>query len=209
MKPLKLLLILSIAAVITPAITSAALAPSADAAQPLGIGEKAPSAMVVNSAGEQVDLASQLGGKPTLLIFYRGGWCPYCNKHLGALSEVESEMVAMGYQIIGVSPDTVAALAETADKKHVPYTLLSDRAMEASSAYGLAFRMDAETQQKYLKYGFDLASIPGEPSAHWLPVPAAYIVAPDGMIKFVYTNANYKTRVTSDDLLEAAKAALE
>jgi len=192
-----------------PAAAFAAIASSPEAATPLAVGSKAPSAIVVNEAGDPVDLAAALGGKPTLLIFYRGGWCPYCNKHLATLSETEEQMLGMGYQILGVSPDTVESLKETSGKHHLAYKLFSDRSMNASAAYGLAFYVDAATKEKYKGYGIDLAPVPGESDARWLPVPAAYIVAADGTIKFAYTNADYKTRVTTDELIKEARAALE
>ncbi len=186
----------------------AELAPSPAAAKPLPVGAAVPSALVTTLDGTELDLAQVVAGKPTLLVFYRGSWCPYCNKHLAALQEIEAELLALGYQILAISPDGAAGLQTTADKNHLNYRLLSDQAMKASAAFGLAFRIDPVMVEKYKGYGITLPLVPGESDIRWLPVPAAYLIGRDGQVKFVYTNADYKTRITAADLLAAAKAAL-
>ena len=186
----------------------AELASSPEATKPLPVGATVPAVMVRDVAGTELDLATELGGKPTLLVFYRGSWCPYCNKHLAALQEADAQLLALGYQILALSPDKSAGLKAATEKSHLGYRLLSDHAMKASEAFGLAFRVDAMTVEKYKGYGIKLAPVTGEPDARWLPVPAAYLIGRDGKVKFVYTNADYKTRLSMADLMAAAKAAL-
>ena len=142
------------------------------------------------------------------MVFYRGSWCPYCNKHLAALQELEPELLALGYQILAISPDESAGLQTMKEKNHLNYRLLSDHDMKASEAFGLAFRIEPATVEKYKGYGIALPTVPGDPDTRWLPVPAAYLIGRDGTVKFVYTNADYKTRASMADLMAAAKAAL-
>ena len=186
----------------------AELAPSPAAAKPLPVGSAVPSALVTALDGRELDLAQVVAGQPTLLVFYRGSWCPYCNKHLAALQELEPELLALGYQILAISPDESAGLQAMKDKNHLNYRLLSDHGMKASEAFGLAFRIEPATVEKYQGYGIALPSVPGDTDTHWLPVPAAYLIGRDGTVKFVYTNADYKTRAAMADLMAAAKAAL-
>ena len=187
--------------------TRAALAPSAAEARPLAVGATAPAVTVQSPDGSPFDLGAALAEKPTILIFYRGGWCPFCNRELGELAEFEPKFAALGYQIIALSTDAPAGLAPTATKNHIAYRLLSDRTMVAASAYGVAFRVDPVTQKKYAGYKVDLAPIPGEPDAVWLPVPTAYVIGRDRVIRFAFSNPDYKTRVPAADLLAAAAAA--
>ena len=56
---------------------------------PLLIGEDIPDVTLKNLNGEDVDLKPLFRKKKTILLFYRGGWCPYCNVHL---SEVSGEV---------------------------------------------------------------------------------------------------------------------
>lgn len=185
----------------------AELAPSAAAAKPLAVGATAPAVTVQAADGTAFDLGAALSEKPTILIFYRGGWCPFCNRELGELAEFEPKFAALGYQIIALSTDAPGGLAPTAEKNHLAYRLLSDRAMTAASAYGIAFRVDAATQKKYAGYKIELALVPGEPDAAWLPVPTAYIIGRDRVIRFAYSNPDFKVRVPAAELLAAATAA--
>jgi peroxiredoxin len=119
--------------------------------------------------GEAFDLSAAVSRKPAVLIFYRGGWCPYCNLHLGQLQEAEADLVKLGYQILAISPDRPAKLAESVEKGKLSYTLLSDAAMDAAKAFGIAFRVDDTTVEKYKGYGIDLEAASGQ-AHHLLPV---------------------------------------
>lgn len=193
------------------ALAGAAPAPSAAAARPLGVGATLPSAALQDLDGNTVDLAALAAGRPTLVVFYRGSWCPYCNKHLAALQEIEPDLLALGYQIIALSPDDLPGLRKSIGQNHLNYRLFSDRAMHAADAFGLAFRVDETTRKKYAGYGIALAPIPGDPDpeARWLPVPAAYVIDGKGTVKFAFADPDYKVRLAPAELLAAARAARE
>jgi peroxiredoxin len=194
-------------AALLPLPARAAVAPSAAEAKPLAVGATAPGVTVTSADGTAFDLGAALSAKPTVLLFYRGGWCPYCNRELGELAEFESQFTALGYQIIAFSTDAPAGLAPTAEKNHIAYRLLSDRGMVAAEAYRVAFRVSAAVVARYKANKIDLAPVPGEPDARWLPVPTAYIIGRDRIIRFAYSNPDIKTRVPAAELLAAATAA--
>ncbi len=183
-------------------------ADSPEEIRPLLVGQIIPDLEVKNLENQAVALRKAIAEKPTILIFYRGGWCPYCNRHLGQVAEVEEELLKMGYQIIALSPDRPEKLAKTVDKNSLSYQLLSDSKMTVSTAFGLSFKMPDKAVARYKKIGIDLEASSGE-DHHLLPVPAAFVLGTDGMIHFSYVNPNYKVRINGDVLLAAAKAALE
>lgn len=183
----------------------AAIASSPEQASPLKPGAKAPATIVKSADGRGFDLGAAFAEKPTVLIFYRGGWCPYCNQHLAELATLEPKLVAMGYQLLAISPDAPEKLFATAKKHNAAYRLLSDRDMKASSDYGVAFQVDDATAARYAEWKIDLPPIPGNTAARWLPVPSVFIIGRDGIIKFVHSNADYKIRLSADELLSAAK----
>lgn len=180
---------------------------SAEAIQPLGVGDRIPEVEVVTLSGESVKLHEIVGSQPTVIIFYRGGWCPYCNKHLAAIRDVEQQLREMGYQILAISADSPASISASAVVDDA-YRLLSDSKVAAAQAFGIAFRVDDELYKKYMGYGINLEEASGE-THHALPVPAAFVVAPGGVIKFAYVNPDYKVRIDPAQLVEAARAALE
>ena len=114
----------------------------------------------------------------------------------------------MGYQIIAISADRPEKLRESLQKHDLNYTLLSDSNANGSKAFGIAFTLDDKTLERYKGFDIDIEGASGE-THHILPVPSAFIVGADGMIKFGYTNPNHRIRIDPDVLLAAAKAALK
>ncbi len=203
--------LLTILALCAPA--SAALAASADAEmaavdaasiQPLLVGSKIPAATLKNAGGESIDLAAAMDGKPTLLVFYRGGWCPICMRHLTEMQKDLAAFEEMGYRTLAISQDTPELIQKTIKKRGVKVELLSDGEMAAARAFGLAFRVDDETVSKYKGYGIDLVGLYGR-AEPVMAVPAIFIVSPEGKIRFSYVNPDYRERLSSGLL----KAALE
>ncbi len=184
------------------------VASSAEEVCPVLVGTKIPEVTAKTVDGKDVALYDVITKKPTVLIFYRGGWCPYCNLQLGQLQEIETPLLEMGYQIVAISADRPEKLKESLQKKAINYTLLSDSTMKAAQSFGLAFKLDEATFEKYKQFGLDLEKASGE-KHHILPVPAAFVLKTDGTIVFSYVNPDYKVRVQPDVLLAAAKAALK
>jgi peroxiredoxin len=178
---------------------------SAQDVRPLLIGSAVPDVTLKTADGTDFSLRAAAAKKPSILIFYRGGWCPYCNLHLGQLQTAEPELLKLGYQILAISPDRPEKVSEGAEK--VNYTLLSDASMTAAKAFGIAFRVDDATLDKYKGYGIDLEAASGQ-KHHLLPVPAVFVAGADGRIHFVYVNPDYKIRLAPEVLLAAAKAAI-
>lgn len=183
------------------------IASSANEICPIKVGVKIPPLKLPTVDGNLFDLNAAFGQKPTILIFYRGGWCPFCNLQLSQIRKIHPQLISMGYQLIAVSADRAEKLAETKQKDSLDYTLLSDSKTTAAQALGLAFRVEESTVERYKKNKMDLEEASGE-QHHLLPVPAAFIVGMDGIIKFEYVNPNYRVRVDPEVLLAAARSAL-
>lgn len=180
------------------------VADSAEEICPLMVGDEVPNISLTTASGEPFHLNSALSRQPTLLIFYRGGWCPFCNMHLSELQNIRDDLAELGYQILAISMDRPRELRESRGKHQLHYTLLSDSAAVAARAFGLAYRVK-DTKVKQLKKGdMNIEKASGK-SHHILPVPAAYIIGTDGKIRFEYTNPNYKVRVNAEVVLAAAR----
>ncbi len=178
---------------------------SADQVQPLLAGMKAPDFTVRDVENRPFKFEPGEQSKPIVLTFYRGGWCPYCNLHLSELRTAEKQLKDMGFDIWFVSMDKPERLLASLDDPEIGYTIYSDSSLDATRAFGLAFRVDDALYEKYLGYGIDLEKASGE-NHHVLPAPATFIIGTDGVINFAYINPNYKVRLHPDVLLAAAKA---
>jgi peroxiredoxin len=163
---------------------------------------------LVGIGGASAELSDIFAAKPTIVIFFRGGWCPFCNRHLASLAGVELDLRRLGYQIVAISPDPVSDLEKTAANEHLRYRLFSDRGMKVSGAYKVAFRISAADEKDYRGNGINLPRIPGDPD-FWLCIPTAFIVGRDGLIKFVYFNPDPAITISTQALMAAAKATAE
>lgn len=185
-------------------------APAVDAEsiRPLQVGDRVPNVHVRTMDGERIRLREALSGETSLLIFYRGGWCPYCTRHLAELATMTEEFEDHGVQVLGLSPDSAAKLAENAEEHDFGYTLLSDSAFQAALAFGVAFSVDDETNEMLLGYGLDLADWSGN-EERILPVPAAFLIDEDVTVRFAHANPDYTVRLDASDLRAALDSLAE
>ena len=139
-----------------------------------------------------------LSKQPTVIMFYRGGWCPYCNKHLTEIKGVESKIIKLGFQIIAISPDSPENLQLTDSKNTLSYSLYSDGDGTLMKAIGIAFKAPERSMEKLLKNSDGL-------NEGYLPVPSVFVVNTSGIIEFEYINPFYKSRLDADLLLAVLK----
>ncbi|MEY4260367.1 MAG: hypothetical protein RL656_1340 [Bacteroidota bacterium] len=166
---------------------------------PLLIGESIPKATLQDSEGKQVELSKLLGNKPTVLVFYRGGWCPYCSVQLSGLVKIEKEILDLGYQMIAISPDDYRNLQTTESKESINYTLLSDPDAKFIQQMGIGFKTPLMLK------GFIATKGQKGETSEIMPVPTVMIVNEKGKILFEYLNPNYKERISGEMLLAVLK----
>jgi peroxiredoxin len=166
---------------------------------PLLIGEKIPNVTLKSVENTDVNVTELISQKRTVLVFYRGGWCPYCNAHLAALAEAEKELLDLGYQIIAISPDAPKSLKVTDDKEKLNYLLLSDSTGELSKAVGIAFQAP-DNYKSIITKGSDGVN------NSFLPVPSVFILNLNAEIEFEHIAPNFKNRISNDLLIAVAKS---
>lgn len=182
-------------------------ASDAKSTRPLPVGTRLPAFTVRDVHGAAVEFSPDRLTAPVVLIFYRGGWCPYCNAHLAELVTAEERLLEMGFKVIFLSADRPELLRSILKEPGIRYTLLSDSRMEAARALGIAFRVDDATIARYKSHGIDLERASGE-THHELPVPAVFLADRTGVLRFVHANPDYKVRIKSAELLDAAERAV-
>lgn len=173
---------------------------------PVKNSTEVPSAKVYQVNGEEVDLKEYVGNKKAILVFYRGGWCPYCMRHLSALQEVKSEIDDMGFELIAITPDNFSQLDSSIKRsKGTEYKLFSDKDISAITAFGIGWKVSDEQYSKYKeKYKLDLEWWSGS-EHHVLPVPSVFIIN-EGNIKFQHVDPKYSQRLSPELLLSFLKA---
>ena len=180
---------------------------------PLQAGDRAPAFTVRTVEGNPYHFDPDNLERPTVLISFRGGWCPYCNMHLSELRHVIPEIRANGFDVLFLSNDRPELLYESLKKETqeaidgLDYVILSDADIDAALAFGTAFEVSDGLIQSRHDKGQDIkdSSIS---KYRALTVPAVFVIDKSGEISFAYANPNYKVRLSAEALKEAADKLL-
>ena len=168
----------------------------------LKVGDAAPMFTAKDANGQGQDLKKLLKKGPVVLYFYRGQWCPYCNKQLSQLQDSLQQLTAKGAQVLVVSPETQDNIGKTVTKTKASFPIVHDQNFAIMKAYHTAFTVQPDVVTKYKGFGVDLLAANGADAAV-LPVPATYIVGKDGKIKYAYFNIDYRKRVSVREVAAA------
>ena len=186
------------------------IADSADLIEPLVAGDKAPRFIVETVDGEAFDFNPQNLERPVVLLTFRGGWCPFCNTYLSDMRHVIPEIREMGVDVLFLSGDRAELLFDSLSQETqediagLYYTLLSDADAQAAIALGISFKASKRTINCRRNKNQDIEG--SSMLKHGvLPVPAVFAIDRGGVIRFAFTNANYKVRLPADELLATAR----
>ncbi|MBY0472614.1 redoxin domain-containing protein [bacterium] len=167
---------------------------------PLQPGTTVPDVSFRTFDGEKKNLPELVKGKNTVLVFYRGGWCPYCDRQLHQLQDLEPKLKTLGYQVIAISPDKPEKVRGSIKSQYLTFLLLSDSKMEGSKAFGIAYKLDEPSLKGLEAMAINLENSSGEKHS-MLPVPTTFLVNEQGTIQFTYSDPDYKNRISSEMLL--------
>ncbi|WP_262694514.1 peroxiredoxin-like family protein [Kordiimonas aquimaris] len=168
-------------------------------------GDKAPDFSLKNTRGETVTLSERLKEGPVVIIFYRGGWCPYCNMELYAYEQELEAIKGLGASLIAITPESPDNSLTTAEKNELSYDVLSDTGFAASDAFGLTFSFPPALQKIYEGFGLNVPETNAD-DAWRLPIPAAYVIGQDGTVIRHHVDVNYTERLDPLDAIAALKA---
>ncbi|GET24400.1 peroxiredoxin-like family protein [Prolixibacter sp. NT017] len=147
-------------------------------------------------------LSEALKKGPVVVIFYRGQWCPFCNKHLKTLEQNLDKIYEKGASVIAISPEKSEFLKRTADKTKASFSLLFDEDYKIAEAFDVAFRptkFERTVYNKILKA--DMKNAHSDDSEQ-LPIPATFIIGTDSKIIWRHFDPDYKKRSKVDDIVK-------
>ncbi len=176
---------------------------SAKEAKGLEQGAHAPLFNATDMQGNAFSLQQALKQGPVVLIFYRGHWCPVCNRHLKTLQDSLNVIQKYGATLIAVSPEQVPLLGKTAEKTSVQFTLLHDEDYRVAEAFDVQFRPDS---MQRIMYNTALAANLKEAhsdDSQQLPIPATFVIGRNGIIAWRHFDPDYKKRSSVKDIVEA------
>jgi peroxiredoxin len=171
-------------------------------------GDKAPEFVLPDADGNTVASADLLRQGALVVTFYRGFWCPFCNADLQAVEAAAERIRGFGASLVAISPQTPANSRLSLQENHLSFPILSDKNCELADKFGIRWLPSQALQGVYRNFGTDVGKFNGDGS--WaIPMPARYVIAPDGIVAYAKVNANYTHRPEPGDVcpvLEKLKA---
>jgi peroxiredoxin len=165
----------------------------------LKVGDMAPMFSGTDQNGQQFSLQAALKKGDVILMFYRGQWCPYCNKQMSQMNDSLSTITSKGATVVAISPEVQENVAKTIEKTKASFPVISDTKMQIMKDYKVNFAVPQATIDRYKNFGIDFNVANGENGAN-LPVPATYVIGKDGKIKYVFFNPDYRKRASVKEI---------
>jgi peroxiredoxin len=171
-----------------------------EAPEGLFIASKAPDFKATDQNGQEVRLKELLKKGKVILVFYRGQWCPYCNRFLSRLQDSLQLINEKGATLIAVSPEKTENISKTVDKTKAGFSILHDEGLKIMKAYDVEFEVPENTVTRYRNAGIDVEKNNGS-NGKYLPVPAVYVIDKEGTVIYRFFESDYKKRPDVKDIL--------
>ncbi len=168
----------------------------------LNVGAHAPMFTANDDNDVKYKLQKALKKGPVVVLFYRGQWCPVCNKHLSQLQDSLQQIYDKGATIVAISPETSAFLKQTRTKTNASFTLLYDKDYAIENAFDVTFKPEDKLVALYNeRLNAKLEKSHSDASAR-LPVPATFIINKKGIIVWRQFNPDYRIRASVKDIID-------
>jgi peroxiredoxin len=164
-------------------------------------GDHMPDGNLLDVAGQPTTLAAALSSRPGVIVFYRGGWCPYCNIALRAYqTQLVPALAEQGIPLVAISPQTPDGSMSTQETKELTFTVLSDPGNQIAGQLGILTAPSDGARAAQLQLGLDLTKVNADGTTT-LPMPTVIIVDSAGVVRWVDVHADYTTRTEPDQVL--------
>ncbi|MBD0739296.1 peroxiredoxin-like family protein [Streptomyces sp. CBMA29] len=171
-------------------------------------GTAMPDGDLLDAAGRPTSLSAVRAGRPAVVVFYRGAWCPYCNLTLRTYQEtLVDQLRARGVAFVALSPQKPDGSLSMTEKLGLSYAVLSDPGNQIAAKLGIVFTLAESAQDAQASVGVRLTDVNADGSAA-LPLATTVLVDADGAIRWIDVHPDYTTRSEPAAIL-AAVAALE
>ena len=168
-------------------------------------GDTVPEADLVRTDGSATTLSAALGGRPAVLVFYRGAWCPYCNI---ALQTYQRDLLPAlrdrGVELVAISPQTPEASEQAVQNGGLEFTVLSDPANALIRRLGIITEPSPEARGAHTELGFDVADSNADATGD-IPFPTVLVVDADRVVRFADVHVDYTTRTEVPEILAAVE----
>lgn len=157
------------------------------------VGEVFPNFSLPDASGRYRSIQQLHDGRPIVISFNRGLWCPFCVHELQSWAVATPALEKAGGRLIVVTGEIGDGASAIQDIIGPTATLLCDVDHGAALACGLAFPVGDAMKRRYLAIELDLAAIYGSDGG-FLPIPATFVVGDDGVIRYAHVDPDFRLR---------------
>jgi peroxiredoxin len=171
-----------------------------------GPGDAMPPFVLPDESGRMTSLDQLLRNGPLAITFHRGHWCPWCRISARALAKVQGEIAGVGGQVAAIMPELQSFAAEFRSNAGSPFPVLTDVDNGYALSLNLAIWIGPDLERLLASFGRTLPEYQGN-DAWMLPIPATFVVRPDGRIGARFVDPDFRRRMAVEELLAALAAA--
>lgn len=172
--------------------------------EPLFIGDKAPNFRALDQYEKPVSLKERLKNGPVIIVFYRGQWCPHCNRHMSQIQDSLQMILDAGASVIAITPEKGEKIQKTIKKSDATFSIIYDENHRIMDKYNVTFKLSGWKRFIYGLGGININKASGNKDSA-LPVPATYIISTDGTVYSSHFNEDYSERMQVIDMLDVLK----
>ena len=166
------------------------------------LGEIVPEFELPSASGKLIRLNDLLDHGPAVIVFYRGGWCPFCTLQLKALQESRAEIEARGAKLVAISLERPDAERSAYRNLAPDFELLHDKDGRVARLFGLLYDVLPEHAAALRVHGVHLAQRHGSDKEQ-LVLAATYVVAQDGTVAFAFVDVHPERRADPAEVIAA------
>ncbi|MEV7755655.1 peroxiredoxin-like family protein [Streptomyces griseofuscus] len=171
-------------------------------------GAPMPDGALLDPHGAATTLTRARDGRPAVVVFYRGAWCPYCNLTLRTYQrELLPALTERGVALIALSPQKPDGSLSMQETNELSFAVLSDPGNSVAGQLGILTVASDDVHKAQSVLGVDLttANADGTPT---LPMPTVAVVDAGGVLRWIDVHPDYTTRTEVAGILTALDGSI-
>lgn len=174
----------------------------------LELFSEAPDFSGIDQFAEKIVLDEMLKKGPVVVVFYRGEWCPHCNRHMSNLQDSLHMINTFGARVVAVTPEKTSNITKTAEKTNAEFSIIYDKEHKIMDDYKVTFTLGVAKHLMYRIAGININEASGNDDRA-LPVPATYIIEKNGRIIGAHYNEDYTLRMPVSKIVKVLETRKE
>ena len=167
------------------------------------VGSPLPEAELIDAEGAPTSVDRVRSGRPAVIVFYRGAWCPYCNIALRTYREqLSAPLAENGIALAAISPQTPDGSMTMRQKHDLDFAVLSDPGNRIATSLGILSAPGPEALDLQKSRGLDLTAHNADGTAG-VPLPTVALLDADGVLRWIDVHPDHTTRSEPQQILDA------